>query len=158
MSYWRLFTFLLWTWSFSAWWTSAVTSYLTFRVTLNELLEWTSLIVSTWFSLWSSASASSPPQHQTTPNLWTSNIHCMLPGPVFADLYNPGAKDLVDIPPPPIPMIAPPPIPPPAGPCIDELVQQSQWNLQQQEQHLHTLRQVQSKALFCCSMNSFLWY
>lgn len=60
-------------------------------------------------------------------------------------MYNPGAKEVVDIPPPSMPMIAPPPIPPPAAPSIDELIQQSQWNLQQQEQHLHTLRQVQSK-------------
>lgn len=64
---------------------------------------------------------------------------------LFSDLYNPGAKDVVDIPPPPIPMITPPPIAPPAAPSIDELIQQSQWNLQQQEQHLHTLRQVQNK-------------
>lgn len=48
---------------------------------------------------------------------------------------------MVDVPPPP--MIVPPPIPPPAAPPpFDELIQQSQWNLQQQEQHLHTLRQV----------------
>lgn len=40
-------------------------------------------------------------------------------------------------------MIVPPPIPPPAAAPFDELIQQSQWNLQQQEQHLHTLRQVQ---------------
>lgn len=64
---------------------------------------------------------------------------------VCAEIYNPGAKDVVDIPPPPMPMIAPPPIPPPSAPAIDELIQQSQWNLQQQEQHLHTLRQVKWK-------------
>lgn len=61
---------------------------------------------------------------------------------LFAELYNPGAKDAVDVPPPPAQMIVPPLIPPPAGPPIDELIQQSQWNLQQQEQHLHSLRQV----------------
>lgn len=64
---------------------------------------------------------------------------------LFAELYNPGAKDAVDVPPPPAQMIVPPLIPPPAGPPIDELIQQSQWNLQQQEQHLHSLRQVQNK-------------
>lgn len=63
----------------------------------------------------------------------------------FAELYNPGAKDAVDVPPPPAQMIVPPLIPLPAGPPIDELIQQSQWNLQQQEQHLHSLRQVQNK-------------
>lgn len=62
------------------------------------------------------------------------------PDPLFVEMYNPGAQDMVDVPPPP--MIVPPPIPPPAAP-FDELIQQSQWNLQQQEQHLHTLRQVQ---------------
>lgn len=30
---------------------------------------------------------------------------------------------------------------------MDELIQQSQWNLQQQEQHLLALRQVQSLLL-----------
>lgn len=64
---------------------------------------------------------------------------------VCAEIYNPGTKDVVDIPPPLMPMIAPPPIPPPSAPAIDELIQQSQWNLQQQEQHLHTLRQVKWK-------------
>lgn len=67
---------------------------------------------------------------------------------VCAEIYNPGAKDVVDIPPPPMPMIAPPPIPPPSAPAIDELIQQSQWNLQQQEQHLHTLRQVKWKEAY----------
>lgn len=62
---------------------------------------------------------------------------------LFAEMYNLGALDMVDVPPPPVPMIVPPPIPPPAAPPFDELIQQSQWNLQQQEQHLHTLRQVQ---------------
>ena len=69
----------------------------------------------------------------------------MFSAAVFADMYNPGAKDVVDMPPPQIQMIAPPPIAPPATPSIDELIQQSQWNLQQQEQHMHTLRQVPSK-------------
>lgn len=43
--------------------------------------------------------------------------------------------------PPTMAMMPPPPIPP-ATPSMDELIQQSQWNLQQQEQHLHSLRQV----------------
>lgn len=64
---------------------------------------------------------------------------------------------MVDIPPPPMPMIAPPTIPPPAAASIDELIQQSQWNLQQQEQHMHTLRQVQEKRdlppFFCFQLN-----
>uniref|UniRef100_A0A4W6BXM8 Calcium homeostasis endoplasmic reticulum protein n=1 Tax=Lates calcarifer TaxID=8187 RepID=A0A4W6BXM8_LATCA len=67
-------------------------------------------------------------------------------------MYNPGAKEVVDIPPPSMPMIAPPPIPPPAAPSIDELIQQSQWNLQQQEQHLHTLRQEQVTAAIALAM------
>lgn len=65
--------------------------------------------------------------------------------PVFAEMYNPG-QDMVDVPPPPVAMIVPPPIGPPAAPPFDELIQQSQWNLQQQEQHLHTLRQVKEKS------------
>uniref|UniRef100_A0A669DT88 Calcium homeostasis endoplasmic reticulum protein n=1 Tax=Oreochromis niloticus TaxID=8128 RepID=A0A669DT88_ORENI len=71
---------------------------------------------------------------------------------VCAEVYNPGAKDVVDIPPPPMPMIAPPLIPPPSAPAIDELIQQSQWNLQQQEQHLHTLRQEQVTAAITLAM------
>uniref|UniRef100_A0A3P9CP27 Calcium homeostasis endoplasmic reticulum protein n=1 Tax=Maylandia zebra TaxID=106582 RepID=A0A3P9CP27_9CICH len=67
-------------------------------------------------------------------------------------IYNPGTKDVVDIPPPLMPMIAPPPIPPPSAPAIDELIQQSQWNLQQQEQHLHTLRQEQVTAAITLAM------
>ena len=38
--------------------------------------------------------------------------------------------------------IIPPPILAPPTPVLEELIQQSQWNLQQQEQHLLTLRQV----------------
>uniref|UniRef100_A0A3Q3N9K5 Calcium homeostasis endoplasmic reticulum protein n=1 Tax=Mastacembelus armatus TaxID=205130 RepID=A0A3Q3N9K5_9TELE len=68
------------------------------------------------------------------------------------DVYNPSSKDVVDIPPPPVPIIAPPPVPPPATPSIDELIQQSQWNLQQQEQHLHTLRQEQVSAAIALAM------
>uniref|UniRef100_A0A668AGX3 Calcium homeostasis endoplasmic reticulum protein n=1 Tax=Myripristis murdjan TaxID=586833 RepID=A0A668AGX3_9TELE len=67
-------------------------------------------------------------------------------------MYNPGAKDVVDVPPPPMSIIAPPPIPPPATPSIDELIQQSQWNLQQQEQHLLTLRQEQVTAAISLAM------
>ncbi|XP_029004143.1 calcium homeostasis endoplasmic reticulum protein isoform X2 [Betta splendens] len=68
------------------------------------------------------------------------------------DLYNPGASDVVDIPPPPITMIAPPVIPAHSAPSIDEVIQQSQWNLQQQEQHLHTLRQEQVSAAIALAM------
>ncbi|TNN61733.1 Calcium homeostasis endoplasmic reticulum protein [Liparis tanakae] len=67
-------------------------------------------------------------------------------------MYNPGAKDVVDIPPPSMSMTAPPPIPSPALPSLDELIQQSQWNLQQQEQHLHTLRQEQVTAAIALAM------
>uniref|UniRef100_A0A665THR8 Calcium homeostasis endoplasmic reticulum protein n=1 Tax=Echeneis naucrates TaxID=173247 RepID=A0A665THR8_ECHNA len=67
-------------------------------------------------------------------------------------IYNPGAKEVGDIPPPPMAMLAPPPIPPPAAPAVDELIQQSQWNLQQQEQHLHTLRQEQVSAAIALAM------
>lgn len=68
----------------------------------------------------------------------------VFPAGIFAEMYNPGSTDVVDIPPPQMSMIAPPTIAPPAAPSMEELVQQSQWNLQQQEQHMHTLRQVQS--------------
>ncbi|XP_059197010.1 calcium homeostasis endoplasmic reticulum protein isoform X1 [Centropristis striata] len=68
------------------------------------------------------------------------------------DMYNPGAKDIVDILPPLMPIIAAPPIAPPAAPAVDELIQQSQWNLQQQEQHLHTLRQEQVTAAITLAM------
>ncbi|XP_007544479.1 calcium homeostasis endoplasmic reticulum protein-like [Poecilia latipinna] len=57
-------------------------------------------------------------------------------------LFNPGNKDVVDIPHPSMQLVPPPPVALSAAPSIDELIQQSQWNLQQQEQHLHTLRQV----------------
>ncbi|KAJ8374644.1 hypothetical protein SKAU_G00052240 [Synaphobranchus kaupii] len=53
--------------------------------------------------------------------------------------------------PPPMAMMPPPPIPP-ATPSMDELVQQSQWNLQQQEQHLHSLRQEQVTAAIALAM------
>ncbi|TMS20215.1 Calcium homeostasis endoplasmic reticulum protein [Larimichthys crocea] len=68
------------------------------------------------------------------------------------DMYNPGAKDVVDVPPPPVQIIVPPQIPPPAAPSIDELIQQSLWNLQQQEQHLHSLRQEQVTAAIALAM------
>lgn len=79
------------------------------------------------------------PKASDFPILWFFSSDAL-----FAELYNPGAKDAVDVPPPPVQMIVPPLIPPPAGPPIDELIQQSQWNLQQQEQHMHSLRQVQN--------------
>ncbi|CAF87647.1 unnamed protein product, partial [Tetraodon nigroviridis] len=56
------------------------------------------------------------------------------------------------VPPPPVPMMVPPPMVPPAAPPFDELIQQSQWNLQQQEQHLHTLRQDQVTAAVALAM------
>lgn len=92
-----------------------------------------------------SHTASAPPALQLKSKLYqTSSL--MFSAAVFVDMYNPGAKDVVDMPPPmqmlAPPPIAPPPIAPPTTPSIDELIQQSQWNLQQQEQHMHTLRQV----------------
>ncbi|XP_055975744.1 calcium homeostasis endoplasmic reticulum protein isoform X2 [Sorex fumeus] len=52
------------------------------------------------------------------------------------------------LPPLPQPPLAPAgPVPPAQGaPSVDELIQQSQWNLQQQEQHLLALRQEQVNA------------
>lgn len=52
------------------------------------------------------------------------------------------------LPPLPQPPLAPAaPIPPTQGtPSMDELIQQSQWNLQQQEQHLLALRQVWAQS------------
>lgn len=46
----------------------------------------------------------------------------------------------------PPPATHPPGAPPPGAPPIEELIQQSQWNLQQQEQHLSSLRQEQVTA------------
>lgn len=69
---------------------------------------------------------------------------------VPVDIFNPGNKDVVDIPPPSIQLVPPPPIPLSATPSIDELIKQSQWNLQQQEQHLHTLRQVRASHRKTC--------
>uniref|UniRef100_A0A3Q2GAL8 Calcium homeostasis endoplasmic reticulum protein n=1 Tax=Cyprinodon variegatus TaxID=28743 RepID=A0A3Q2GAL8_CYPVA len=62
-------------------------------------------------------------------------------------------KDLLDIPPPPsMQLVPPPPVALSASPSIDELIQQSQWNLQQQEQHLYTLRQEQVTAAIALAM------
>lgn len=55
-------------------------------------------------------------------------------------MCKPPGKEIPDVPP-PITMLPPPPIPP-ATPAVDDLIQQSTWNLQQQEQHLNTLRQA----------------
>lgn len=79
------------------------------------------------------------------------NVHLtyVFPPVAFAELYNSGAKDVVEVPPPPIQMIVPPLVTQPAAPAIDELIQQSLWNLQQQEQHLHTLRQVEREMQTC---------
>lgn len=54
------------------------------------------------------------------------------------------------LPPLPQPPLAPAaPMPPAQGaPSMDELIQQSQWNLQQQEQHLLALRQVWGQLCF----------
>ncbi|XP_072294440.1 calcium homeostasis endoplasmic reticulum protein isoform X2 [Eucyclogobius newberryi] len=71
------------------------------------------------------------------------------------DMYNPRTKDGGDLPPGSMPFMAPtvappgappPGAPPPGGPPIEDLMQQSLWNLQQQEQHLNSLRQEQVTA------------
>uniref|UniRef100_A0A8C2GXR8 Calcium homeostasis endoplasmic reticulum protein n=1 Tax=Cyprinus carpio TaxID=7962 RepID=A0A8C2GXR8_CYPCA len=51
----------------------------------------------------------------------------------------------------PMTMLPPPPIPP-TTPSVEELIQQSQWNLQQQEQHLLSLRQEQVTAAISLAM------
>uniref|UniRef100_A0A3Q3W9F6 Uncharacterized protein n=1 Tax=Mola mola TaxID=94237 RepID=A0A3Q3W9F6_MOLML len=81
-----------------------------------------------------------------------SYYKCKLAMEQQQQMYKPGVKEMVDVPPPPVQMIVPPPIPPPGAPPIDELIQQSQWNLQQQEQHLHTLRQEQVTAAIALAM------
>uniref|UniRef100_A0A8B9RMG6 Calcium homeostasis endoplasmic reticulum protein n=1 Tax=Astyanax mexicanus TaxID=7994 RepID=A0A8B9RMG6_ASTMX len=53
--------------------------------------------------------------------------------------------------PPPMSLLPPPPIPP-STPSVEELIQQSQWNLQQQEQHLNSLRQEQVTAAIGLAM------
>ncbi|XP_077462548.1 calcium homeostasis endoplasmic reticulum protein isoform X1 [Stigmatopora argus] len=60
------------------------------------------------------------------------------------ELYNPGALDVGDIPPPPTASAAAPSSA--STPGMDDVIQQSLWNLQHQEQHLHTLRQEQVSA------------
>ncbi|XP_077573147.1 calcium homeostasis endoplasmic reticulum protein isoform X3 [Stigmatopora nigra] len=59
-------------------------------------------------------------------------------------LYNPGALDVGDIPPPPTATAVAPSSA--STPGMDDVIQQSLWNLQHQEQHLHTLRQEQVSA------------
>ncbi|XP_041086582.1 calcium homeostasis endoplasmic reticulum protein-like isoform X1 [Polyodon spathula] len=55
---------------------------------------------------------------------------------------------------PPLQTMAPPPLAA-ASPSLEELIQQSQWNLQQQEQHLHTLRQEQVSAAIALATEQF---
>uniref|UniRef100_A0AAY4DDH8 Calcium homeostasis endoplasmic reticulum protein n=1 Tax=Denticeps clupeoides TaxID=299321 RepID=A0AAY4DDH8_9TELE len=65
-------------------------------------------------------------------------------------MCKPPGKEAADVPP-ALTMIPPPPIPP-ATPSVDELIQQSQWNLQQQEQHISSLRQEQVSAAITLAM------
>ncbi|KAF7703049.1 calcium homeostasis endoplasmic reticulum protein isoform X1 [Silurus meridionalis] len=65
-------------------------------------------------------------------------------------LCKPAGKEVPDVQP-PMTLLPPPPIPP-STPAVEELIQQSQWNLQQQEQHLHTLRQEQVNAAVVLAM------
>uniref|UniRef100_A0AAY5EMN8 Calcium homeostasis endoplasmic reticulum protein n=1 Tax=Electrophorus electricus TaxID=8005 RepID=A0AAY5EMN8_ELEEL len=66
-------------------------------------------------------------------------------------LCKPPGKEIPDVPP-PMTMLPPPPPIAPSTPSVDELVQQSQWNLQQQEQHLSSLRQEQVNAAIALAM------
>uniref|UniRef100_A0A6Q2XP71 Uncharacterized protein n=1 Tax=Esox lucius TaxID=8010 RepID=A0A6Q2XP71_ESOLU len=75
---------------------------------------------------------------------------CKLAMEQHQHLYQPPAKEVLDVPP-PITILPPPPIAP-AVPSLDELIQQSQWNLQQQEQHLLNLRQEQVTAAIALAM------
>uniref|UniRef100_A0A8K9UF15 Calcium homeostasis endoplasmic reticulum protein n=1 Tax=Oncorhynchus mykiss TaxID=8022 RepID=A0A8K9UF15_ONCMY len=75
---------------------------------------------------------------------------CKLAMEQHQHLYNPPGTEVLDVPP-PIAILAPPPIAP-ATPSLDELIQQSQWNLQQQEQQLLTLRQEQVTAAIALAM------
>lgn len=67
-----------------------------------------------------------------------------LPPPVICKQQAPELEPAATVPPPLAPAGPLPPPPPPSqgAPTVDELIQQSQWNLQQQEQHLLALRQV----------------
>lgn len=76
-------------------------------------------------------------------HLFTGATFPSLP-PVICKQQAPELEPAAALPPLPQPPLAPAaPIPPAQGaPSMDELIQQSQWNLQQQEQHLLALRQV----------------
>ncbi|KAM6962762.1 calcium homeostasis endoplasmic reticulum protein [Aplochiton taeniatus] len=70
------------------------------------------------------------------------------------DMYQPlPGKEVMDVPP-PMALLGGPQMPPQlqATPPIEELIQQSQWNLQQQEQHLLALRQEQVSAAISLAM------
>lgn len=69
--------------------------------------------------------------------------------PVICKQQAPELEPAAALPPLPQPPLAPAaPIPAAQGaPSMDELIQQSQWNLQQQEQHLLALRQVRGLLL-----------
>ena len=69
--------------------------------------------------------------------------------PVICKQQAPELEAATALPPLPQPPLAPAaPIPPAQGtPSMDELIQQSQWNLQQQEQHLLALRQVRAGSV-----------
>lgn len=66
--------------------------------------------------------------------------------PVICKQQAPELEPAATLPPLPQPPLAPAaPVAPAQGtPSMDELIQQSQWNLQQQEQHLLALRQVRA--------------
>lgn len=68
--------------------------------------------------------------------------------PVICKQQAPELEPAATLPPLPQPPLAPAaPVAPAQGtPSMDELIQQSQWNLQQQEQHLLALRQVRARS------------
>uniref|UniRef100_A0A672M709 Calcium homeostasis endoplasmic reticulum protein-like n=1 Tax=Sinocyclocheilus grahami TaxID=75366 RepID=A0A672M709_SINGR len=66
-------------------------------------------------------------------------------------LCKPPDKEVADVPA-PMTMLPPPPPIPPTTASVEELIQQSQWNLQQQEQHLLSLRQAQAMAAISLAM------
>lgn len=90
-----------------------------------------------------------PPSHRST--------FSPLP-PVICKQQAPELEPAAALPPLAQPPLAPAaPIPPAQGtPSMDELIQQSQWNLQQQEQHLLALRQVRGLLLLFPSTPSAL--
>ncbi|XP_062868861.1 calcium homeostasis endoplasmic reticulum protein isoform X2 [Trichomycterus rosablanca] len=64
-------------------------------------------------------------------------------------LHMPSGNEIPDVPP---PMATIPPTIPSSTTSVEELIQQSQWSLQQQEQHMHSLRQKQINEAIAVAM------